>query len=173
MLRKRVMASSSIVIFYATGSKQIRGVLVPDSDEELKALNPKAPAGETMLTVPAFVSPQRGIFDPANNQYVIDCVTQATGMTPPDPSCAVVDANGVVEAVIAADETLDALPGKTLVQAYSPEIVRGCTYDGRTKQFTVPEQVFPATTDRQGQPVPERIVPAKLLTRAVADGKVL
>lgn len=159
---------TSIVIFYATGSKQIRGVLVPESDAELQSLNLKAPAGESMLTVPGFVS--KGMFDPANNQYVIDCVTQATGVVPPNPSCAVVN-NGVVEAVIAADEAIDALPGKTLVQSYSPEIARGCTYDGITKQFTVPAQIISAVIDKDGQIVVAKQIPAKILTRV--NGAIL
>lgn len=162
----------NIVIFYATASKQIRGVLVPQDDAELQNLNPKAPAGETMLTVPAFVSPQRGIFDPANNQYVIDCVTQATGVIPPDPACAVIN-NGVVEAIIAADEAIDTLPGRALVQAYSPEIVRGCTYDTQSRQFTVPAQTISAGIDRDGQPTVSRQIPAKVLTRAVQVRGVL
>lgn len=160
---------ANIVIFYATGSKQIRGVLVPESDEELKSLNIKAPAGESILIVPGFVS-QRGMFDPANHQYVIDCVTQATGVIPPDPSCAVV-VNGVVEAIIAADEAIDALPGKALVQSYSPEIKPGCTYDDKTRQFTVPARDIPATIDKQGQPIDAKQIPPKTLIRA--DGIIL
>lgn len=165
---------ASIVIFYATGSKQIRGILVPDSDEELQRLNPKPSFGESILTVPAFSSPQKGIFDPANNQYVIDCVTQATGVVPPDPSCAVINDLGMVEAIIAADEAIDTLPNKTLIQKYHPEITQGCVYDAKTKLFTVPAQDIPAMVDKQGQVIDAKQIPAKTLIREVkADGIIL
>jgi len=154
----------SIVIFYATESKQIRGVLVPESDEELQTLNPKAPKGESLLVVPAFENPN-GMYDPANNQYVIDYVTQATGVIPPDPSCVVVNDKGVVEGIIAADATLDILPDKVLVQKYNPDIAIGCTYNEKSGEFTVPAKIVPSKIGIKGEEILAKIVPAKPLSR--------
>lgn len=164
----------SIVIFYATGSKQLRGVLVPDNDEELVRIGPYAPIGETMLIVPMWPNAGKTLADPANNQYVLDCIKQATGIVPPDPACAVVDENGVVENIIAADEAIDTLANKTLVQKYHPEIAVGCIFDAKTRQFTVPAQDIQAKLDKQGQIVAAQRVPAKTLIREVkVDGVIL
>lgn len=156
------MTASVIVIFYATGSKQIRSIAVPDSDDEVKRM--RAPVGESMLVVPQFSSPQ-GVFDPANNQYVIDSVRQATGVTPPNPACAVVNDLNVVDAMIAADVAIDTIPGKTLVQSYDPEIAIGCTYDPLTKLFTIPGYVIPGAPPIQ--------VPPRILPRGIINGPVL
>ena len=166
------MAATQIAIFYATKSGMLRGVLVPDDDIDL--LNCHAPAGETMIVVPAFPSAGKGVVDPANHQYVIDQVTKAIGFSPPDPSCAVVDANGVVESIIAADEALDTLPEKTLVQCYSPEIAPGCTYDAVSKEFTVPAKVIPAGKSKlTGLTTAQIDIPAKTLIRPVVAHGIL
>lgn len=153
------MPATKIAIFISTESKMLRGVLVPDNDEQLALCH--APIGETMLIVPAF----SGRLDPANLQYVIDKVFELTGVTPPNPTCAVVDSTNTVVDLICADEAIDAILGKTLVQVYDPEITQGCTFDRRTREFTVPPRTIPARLDRFGLPVPEQTLPAKRLTR--------
>lgn len=161
------MPATQIAIYIATESKMIRGVLVPDSDEQLTLC--RTPAGETMLIVPAFnggLFDERGVPDPANYQYVIDQVVKATGVTPPDPRCAVVDQSGVVEAMICADPAIDSVTDRELIQAYHPEIAVGCLYDRQSREFTVPAKVIPASVDKQGKSVAEAVLPAKLLSRA-------
>lgn len=160
------MPASKIAIFYATESKMLRGVLVPDDDEHLKRCY--APEGETMLIVDAFPGSfidERGRADLANRQYVVDQVIIATGVTPPDPACAVVDDNGMVIGMICADETIDRVLGKQLVQSYDPEITTGCTFDSKTREFIVPEKTIPASLDKAGRAVPEVTLPAKRLGR--------
>jgi hypothetical protein len=165
------MGITKIAVFMSENTKVIRGILVPDADENL--VNVRAPKGENMLIVPAFQSPERGVFDPANHQHVIDQVTQITGVVPPDPICAVVNEHGVVENLIHAEET-ETLPGKVLVEKYHDDITIGCTFDAQTREFTVPAREIPAKTDRFGQPVAAKTIPAKVLTReAQADGVLL
>lgn len=153
---------AKIGIIYATGSKMIRRIVVPDNEADLQKTG-WVKNGETLLIADGF--PERGdIRDPANNAHVRDKIIEATGVTPPTLVCAVVNA-GVVEAMIVADPAVDTLPGKTLIKSYAAGIDVGCTYDARAGLFTRPAYTVPAHTDRDGNPVPEQTVPATVIPR--------
>lgn len=93
-------------------TKAIRRAFVPF--EEGTPLKCQADPGEQIIIAPI------GDFDTA--------VFAATGIIPPQPRAAVLDASGKVESVIAADPRLDAIPGKRLVNV-KPEIVIGDVLD--------------------------------------------
>jgi hypothetical protein len=119
------MAATTIGIVYAAGSKAVRRIIAPDRDAQL--LTPGwAGAGETLLITarPADFNVQKPDIAWAKAQ-----VKAQTGVAPPDLTCAVIDKTNTVEAIIAADPALDAIPGKTVVACYSPQIAAGCTYD--------------------------------------------
>lgn len=153
------MPATTFGVVVAAGSKQIRRILAI-SDQALASYKPDA--GESLLIFPI---PQ----SPLDLAAIKALVQQATGTVPPDLVCAVVDqANTVVE-MFAGDAAVDTKhPAGQVIDAYSPDVTLGCTYDPIGKQFTVPGFVVPATTDRfTGQPVAQKIVPPRVLARPV------
>lgn len=133
------MPATTFGTVYSTGSKMVRRIILPDDDKELLNGNHVGP-GETML-----VSPMRyslGLpLDPHDLATCKSLVKQATGVTPPDASCAVVDQTNTVVAVIMADPAIDAHSAGQLIHCYSPAIGIGCTYDPITKLFSAPGRV--------------------------------
>lgn len=74
------MPANFIDIFYDAGTAQIRGVTCYEDNTEFLSFKPHAPVGEALLTVETFPFPERMIFDPINRQYVLDCVSRASGL---------------------------------------------------------------------------------------------
>lgn len=144
-------------VVYATGSKMIRRIIVPDNDAQLQS--GFAGQGETLLVAPV------GPHDVAACSVIVH---SATGVVPPDPTCAVVDKTNTVIGMVSADPAIDALPGVTLVSAYSPQIAPGCAYDPATGLFTAPSVTISAGTDPLGNPVLQQMIPATVIQKSVA-----
>lgn len=97
--------ATQAVAIYATASKIIRRIIVPDNDAAL-ALHQPLP-GESRLLVAI------GAHDLAS---VKAAVATATGVTPPSGRCCIVDGSGNVIGACSADPALDAAPaGASLV----------------------------------------------------------
>jgi hypothetical protein len=151
------MAATSFGIVYATGSKMILRVFMPDSDAELQsvALRP----GESLLVTP------QGPNDLFTCQALVKA---ATGVTPLDSRHAVVDGNGNVIAIDHVEPTLDGPslhPGMTLVQSHVAAV--GMTFSPAVG-FTIPAHVLPVGTmikqaDGSRKPSPTAIPVAALV----------
>ena len=113
-------------IIYATGSKQIRRIIVPDVDQALLDGTHTTLPGETLL-----IGTGSSDLDSCNT-----LVLKATGVAPPDLHCAIVDNKNIVVSVLKADPDLDSIPGATLIACYSPKIAVGCIYNTITKLFS-------------------------------------
>jgi hypothetical protein len=84
-------------------------------------------------------------------------VQKATGVVPPEITCALIDQSNVVQQVIRADPEVDSAPaGFTMVQCYSPAIGIGCTYDPASGKFWTPESTLPPHTP--GNPTDNPVV---------------
>jgi hypothetical protein len=94
------MPLTQYLVHYATESRIVRRVIAADDDSLLLAHRPLR--GESALFV------QIG-------QSVLDAIEKATGVRPPSPRCAVVNAQGAVIGCVNADPALDTIPGATLV----------------------------------------------------------
>jgi hypothetical protein len=143
-------------IVYATGSKMVRRVILPDHDDELLGGLHVGP-GESMLVKPSGPSD------------IFTCqahVKTATGVQPLDPRCAVVDNTNTVVAVILADPALDSHPAGALVSCYDPSINVGHTYSPSTKLFTSPQVVLAAIPSK-GRATPTIIPPTVVSNLAV------
>lgn len=104
-------------IIYATGSKMIRRIVIPDDPKALDDGTHGPYEGESMLKADSTKVAQQG---------AEALIQDETGETPTDPRCAVI-ANGLVVAVIHADPSLDADPRGTLVNcAKEINIGDGC-----------------------------------------------
>jgi len=93
-------------IVYATKSKMLRSIIVPDDDATLTNGNHPLAPGESMLVV-----------SDDGNHSIETCeahIERTTGMKPARHVCAVVDADNKVVSVICADPEVDTLPGATL-----------------------------------------------------------
>jgi hypothetical protein len=82
----------------------------------------------------------------------------AFAIDPPEPLVAMVDATGLVTAMIMADPVLDAVEGYALIPAYAGVAI-GQIYDEATDTFWVPETTIPAGVG-PGGPYDEQIIPA-------------
>lgn len=142
-------AMATYGVIYASNSKMIRRV-ISGSSNLLGHVGP----GESLLTVQAKAAPS--VFDAQT------AVHAATGQAPLDLTCAVIDATGNVVRLIKADSTFDQLPAMSLVAAPS-EITKGCTYDAANGWFVIPQQIIPAHTDKDGNPVAEQTIAAKIV----------
>ena len=134
------MALTKFGVVYSTNSAQIRRFIYPStSDAELNL--PWAGPGEAMVQV------SRGpyVSTAAYQAAVNNAVLAASGKSPGDPRCCVLDITNTVVAVIHADAGLDTISGKSLVQAYAA-IPIGSTYNPATGLFTSPPQTIPAGT---------------------------
>jgi len=85
-------------------------------------------------------------------------VQAATRAVAADGLTALVDASGLVTAMIMADPVLDTVEGRDLIPAYDGVAI-GQTYDRNTGTFWVPETIIPAGVGPAG-PYPETVVPA-------------
>lgn len=150
-------------IVYATGSKMIRRLIV--SDDPNYDFTPHAGQGESVL-----------VADKANGSDLNAAkavILAAEGVAPPDPTCAIIDKNGNVVQIIAADPALDVVAGHTLVAAYVG-VSAGCTYDAASATFTAPLVVTPAGVDKGGKPYPQKTTggPVTKPNAAVTTAKV-
>jgi hypothetical protein len=114
-------------------SGQIRRVIVADTMSSVLAQ--RTQDGERLLLVNC-------------DEEITAQVEQQTGKVPTVPLAAVVDADGNVTGVIAADPVLDAVPNAELVRAY-PGVAEGQTFDAGTGEFTQPgfEYLKPGAVD--------------------------
>lgn len=126
-----------IGIIYATKSKIVRRIVVPDSDAEL--LDPTLIAdGESLLVASSSISPS--VFEARA------LIAKAEGIAEsdiPDGRCAVVDGNGFVADVLLADPQLDKIDGHDLVPHATAmkgdRIVAGALF----KQMPIAEPIAP------------------------------
>lgn len=98
------MAATQKGIIVGAQSKIIRRFVIPDDDGQLAG---HVGPGEQLVTVP--------IDDNFDLEHARDLVEAVTGVRPPDHRCAVVDGNGDVVGVIAADPALDSIPNCSLI----------------------------------------------------------
>ena|SRR5215475_3791543 len=94
-------------IIYATKSKMIRRIIVPESDSTLTDGTHKVGEGETMLVASG---------EACDLASCIELVKEATGVVPADPRCFVLDKANKIVAVVHADPELDTHPLGTLVK---------------------------------------------------------
>lgn len=111
---------SKMGVVYATGSKLIRRVIVPDSDRDL-ARSDFLGAGESILVVP--------IGNPFDTSGLQKLVLDLHGLDiVPCGRCAVIDGHGDVVNVIMADPEIDSVAGHRLVTSETADV--GWRYDG-------------------------------------------
>ena len=97
--------ATQLAVFYATQSKILRRIVIPDNDAQLKLL--AVAPGESVLWMQ--------LDRPHDKASCRAAVAAATGVVPPSGRCCVVDERGVVIAVCNADPALDAHPQGWLV----------------------------------------------------------
>jgi len=134
-------------IIYGDESKAIRRIVVSDDPDYDYAIH--VHAGEGLLVADA----ARGRDLPAARR----AMRAAFAIEPPEPLVAVVNADGVVTAIILADPALDAVERHDLIPAYAG-VATGQTYDRDTATFWAPAVRIPAGEGPAG-PYPETIVP--------------
>lgn len=147
-------------IIYATGSKAIRRIIVPDRDTALTDGTHLAGTGETLLVAAG----------PANDLATcMALVQEATGQVSPYPKCVVVDKTNKVVAYAMADPALDTHPLGTLLMVSADGIAVGATFDPLIKSFTNPPTITPAGTIlKDGSTVPTDIIePGQVVLNAV------
>jgi hypothetical protein len=97
--------ATQLAVFYATESKILRRMVIPDDDAQLERLT--VPAGESVLRMP--------LDRPHDEASCRAAIAAATGVAPPSGRCCVVDESEIVIAVCNADPALDAYPQGWLV----------------------------------------------------------
>jgi hypothetical protein len=97
--------ATQLAVFYATESKILRRLVIPDDDARLERL--VVPPGESVLRMP--------LDRPHDEASCPAAIAVATGVAPPSGRCCVVDGSGLVIAVCNADPALDAHPQGWLV----------------------------------------------------------
>ena len=103
--------ATQLAVFYATESKILRRIVIPDDDAQLERL--VVPPGESVL---------RMQLDRPHDE--VSCraeIAAAMGVAPPSGRCCVVDERGIVIAVCNADPALDAHPQGWLVASEDGE----------------------------------------------------
>lgn len=171
--------AATFAIVYATASKAHRRTIADDSGQislgtmpdgvtaAVVVSHPNAPpsyhplaAGESALieTVPPNAV--------SGSDYYgwLTAIQNATGVAPPQITCALIDNTNTVQHIVCADPAIDAAPaGFTLVQCYSPWITVGCTYDPIGGLFTAPGYTIPAgAPGNKGTALP-KVVPAAVI----------
>ncbi len=131
---------SKVGIIYSTGKKHVRGHIYVDSDAEWPTIQANLPAGCSIVFVPM----SSHIAGP--NQFYTDLAT-AVGLPTmaqqfTDPRCVVIDnISNIVEKIIMADDSMDTMQGKTLINHQSAQV--GDVYDPILKQFTRASVILP------------------------------
>src|SRR5215831_7503878 len=139
--------ASKVGIVFSTGKKHQRGHIYVDSDAEWPAIQAaiQATPGLSLTFVPMsshLAGPDQFHQDIAT---AIGVPTAAQLFT--DPRCAVIDAQTLlVEQVIMADDSLDTLPGKILVN--DSQAMPGFSWNTVTKQFTTLQVTLPIKPGR-------------------------
>lgn len=129
-------ATALLGVVYGTQSGQLRRIIAPDNDDDLKRVTYTGP-GESMIIV-------------SKGEDVIAAIAKAAGKTPTQPLAAVIDKTGKVISVIVADPLLDKVPDGELVQAF-PGVKAGQTYDRKRGVFVAPAELQTIeTTDADG-----------------------
>jgi hypothetical protein len=142
--------ASTYAIIYSTATKAIRRVI---SDDHGNVTSPNAVtvrtstgthtinSGESVIiaTNPSAISP---------HQYSnwAAAVQAQIGVTPPLHQVCCVDGTNTVQTIIMGDAALDSVPGFTMIDSYSPQIVVGCTWDPVGQLFSTPGYTLPPLT---------------------------
>lgn len=127
--------ANNVGIIFTTGKNHVRAHVYVDSDAEFAAIQASLPAGFGLALVP--MSAHLGGHDTFHQAIAtsLGLATMAQQFT--DPCCAVIDNISLtVEQVIMADDSMDTIQGKTLVNVQNVPV--GSTYNTVTKQFTIP-----------------------------------
>jgi hypothetical protein len=127
---------SKVGIVISVGKKHVRGHIYVDSDAEWPAWQAAIATDPNLSLI--FVPMASHLA--GSDQFHQD-VAAAVGVTLTqmlgDPRCVVVDnASNMVEQVIMADDSIDTLPGKTLVNHQLATV--GSTYVPATQTFIIP-----------------------------------
>lgn len=139
-------------IIYATGSNTVRRMV--SSDEVNYDFSKHICSGESLV-----------IADNKNRSDLLAAriaVQTATGKPSLDLICAVVDKSNNVVSIVSADPKLDQILNHTLLLAPAG-VSAGCTYDPVGLVFIVPAVVIPAGLDKQGNTVPQQVIPSKTI----------
>ena len=153
---------SKVGIIYSTVKLHVRAHIYVDSDAEWPQIEATLPVGTSIAYVP--MSAHLGgpdTFYPA--------IATALGHATPtqqftDPRCVVIDNVALtVEQVIMADDSIDTLPGKTLINHQLADV--GNAYDPVLRQFTVPSYTLQPKAGVRATAV---IVPAAILPVSAA-----
>lgn len=137
------ITASKVGIVYSTGKKHQRGHIYVDDDSEWPAIQAAITAvpglGLTFVPMSSHLAGHDKFH--ADIAAAIGVPTAAQLFT--DPRCVVIDSVSLtVEAVLLADDSIDTLPGKILVNHQVAEV--GDTYNTSLKQFTRPSFTLPA-----------------------------
>lgn len=95
------MPAANAAVIYGTVSGLVRWYVHADTDAEIALVTPGA--GESLLLVPLATQNVEVTYQAAVNLH--------TGLTPPDPHCAVMDVTGNVVMIVKADANIDS-PGR-------------------------------------------------------------
>lgn len=91
------MASANAAVIYGTVSGLVRWYVHADTDAEIQAVQPGT--GESLILVPLATTEPLAAYQAAVNAH--------TGLTPPDPRCAVLDSGNNVVMTVKGDAALD------------------------------------------------------------------
>jgi hypothetical protein len=96
----------------------------------------------------------------------ISAIQTATGVAPPQLTCALIDGTNTVQQLVAADPAIDSAPaGFTIALCYSPLITIGCTFNPATGLFTAPAFTIPAGTPGDKGTALPKTVPATVIPK--------
>lgn len=158
MSRPTPTTGTKIGIIYSAGNKHVRGHVYVDDDAEWPAWEAAMAARPEFGFLYVDMAHHHGgpeVFYPAiNDAMVAKHGVNAVQHDDPAGNCAVIDpATGLVEAVIRADDAIDALPGKMLRN--HPTAAPGHVFNPVTGKFKVPAHILPAKPGRAAIVVPE------------------
>jgi hypothetical protein len=169
--------AATYAIVYATASKMHRRTIADDEGQISLGVMPDnvtpavvvghshAPpslwplsAGETAILVTV---PPNAVTADGTPQWLA-AIQAATGIAPPQLTCALIDGTNTVQHMVVADPAIDAAPtGFTMVLAYSPLVTTGCTYDPVAGLFTAPAYTIPAgAPGNHGTALPKNVAAA-------------
>src|SRR5882672_6351092 len=110
------ITASKIGIVFSTGKKHLRGHIYVDSDSEWPAIESAIAAipGLSIVFIP--MSEHHAGHDAFHKSIATAIGVPTVEQLFTDPRCAVIDnATNMVEHIIMADDSIDTLPGKTII----------------------------------------------------------
>lgn len=134
------LTGSQVGIIYSTGKLHMRQHIYVEDDSQWAQIQANLPAGCSLAFVP--MSAHLAGHDTFHQAIATAIGVPTAAQLFTDPRCVVVDnVSLTVEQVILADDSIDTIPGKTLINHAVAAV--GHTYNPTLQQFTAPASVLP------------------------------